>query len=163
MHNKNVKYAPYRSPDSALLRRLRGRYTYLIMKKFTLIFSFIFLVIGYSSSSRSGKEEVIQKEEFCYTINECAIFMHDSISHHWNKPYGYDKRCEEVKVKLALNSKKELSDIEFITKSSRDVFNRSIALAIRKASPFVSLNGLDENVYNSNFSNFILVFEPICN
>jgi hypothetical protein len=25
-YNKNVKYAPYRSPDFALLRRLRGRY-----------------------------------------------------------------------------------------------------------------------------------------
>jgi hypothetical protein len=30
-HNKNVKYAPYRSPDSALLRRLRGRYVLFVL------------------------------------------------------------------------------------------------------------------------------------
>jgi hypothetical protein len=162
-------------------RRLHGRYASIdlsFMKK--IISIFIVLLISSGCSFKPSASQKVTREEArtalktmieavrksmykpCYEISDCAESIHEVIQFHWGKPENQNEICEEIRINLYLNSKKELSNVEFIVKSSRESVNDLALSAIKKSSPFIQLNGLDEKVYNKNFSSFILSFEPKC-
>jgi colicin import membrane protein len=82
-----------------------------------------------------------------------------AIEDRWARPEGARNHMV-VTVGLALDDRYAVSEIVVAKSSGVEEFDASALKAVRSASPFIELGGLDQEAFERNFRRFTLQFEP---
>ena len=120
-----------------------------------IINSIILLLILLSATHVVAAENPY-KEDFCYTVDECAAAVKQKVEALWVKPSN--AKGEFVNIRIVLDDRYNVIKANITDSNKNSDFDKSAISAVYKASPFLSLTGLKEEDY-SKFQLIEFVFE----
>ncbi len=97
--------------------------------------------------------------EECSSIEKCAEVIKAIIEHSWYIPDSYTDGLM-VKLRVKLSSNKTVTSISILESSGNREFDMSAVEAVKNLHTIVELNGLDDEIFEQNFRQFVFAFKP---
>lgn len=107
------------------------------------------------------KEEEAVFKAFMETKASYEILdaMTTRITKSWKRPYSYQGGLE-VYLRMTLEPNGELKNVRIVRASGNDAFDRSALSAVKDASPFNEIVGVDDEIFKEKYQSLTVKFRP---
>ncbi len=95
----------------------------------------------------------------CHNLDQCAHSIANAISDNWSRPKGSRNNMSAV-IEIEILQTGEMQSVRIVSSSGYNKFDEYAIKAVKKAAPFVEIQGLDEMTYRKYFTSFKLNFQP---